>query len=207
MSDNPYADLDSEALYAACAGDDPTARAEAYRALWPYLVRVAFRIVSDQPDAEAVAQDCAQRALVRIHQRHEECRNPGAFRTWSRRIVSHLAIDVLRARKRLLPLDTGSERDGHATQYEDPHPTPAEAVHEALGQRDLRHLLDMAPISERSQRVVVGRYLDDVPDEELAAAESDLAAQPVRPSHIQVTRSKNMAKLREWQPLRHYLSG
>jgi hypothetical protein len=44
--------------------------------------------------------------------------------------------------------------------------------------------------------VVVGRYFDEQPDEALARTESDLAGQTVLPSHIQVTRAKNLAKLR-----------
>jgi hypothetical protein len=69
---------------------------------------------------------------------------------------------------------------------------------------ELQNLLNQSPISERSRRVVLGRYVADEPDEALAEAEAKLSGQTVLPSHIQVTRSKNLSKLRDWAPLRTY---
>lgn len=190
--------LDSADLYAACRQGEHTA----YTQLWQYLRRVALKVVHDQPDAEALAQDCAQRALIRIHQRLEECREPRAFRAWSRRIAGNLAIDELRRRKRLLPLD--DEREPHSAARHRGRPGPETAVATDLRLDNLRELLEHAPISDRSRRVVIGRYLDDTPDESLAATESRLAQSEVQPSHIQVTRAKNMAKLRRWDLLQEF---
>jgi hypothetical protein len=96
----------------------------------------------------------------------------------------------------------------------------AVALHAACGSRNpdeqtavlanltadaLRQLLQQAPISDRSQRVVIGRYLDDTPDDLLAQAETALSQHLLLPSHIQVTRSKNMAKLRRWPLLTQFL--
>jgi len=53
--------------------------------------------------------------------------------------------------------------------------------------------------------VVIGRYLDDSDDETLARAESELAGSDVLPSHVQVTRAKNIAKLRQWPLLTQFL--
>ena len=69
---------------------------------------------------------------------------------------------------------------------------------------ELYQLISQAPISERSYRVVIGRYRDDLPDEQLAQDESVRSGRTVLPSHIQVTRAKNMAKLRAYKPLRVY---
>jgi hypothetical protein len=66
-------------------------------------------------------------------------------------------------------------------------------------------MLQQAPISDRSRRVVIGRYLDDLPDDQLAATESDLSATDVQPSNIQVTRSKNISKLRDFEPFIAFL--
>ena len=66
----------------------------------------------------------------------------------------------------------------------------------------LRQILQQSPMSERSQRVVIGRYLDELPDDQLAQTESKLTNSNVAPSHIQVTRAKNIAKLRKWDYLR-----
>ena len=199
---NQSASFDSLELYASCRSRNANVQATAYETLWTYLYRVALQIVYDQPGAGAMAQDCAQIALVRIHQRLAECREPAAFRTWTRRIVSHIAIDELRHRKRLLPA-FGNESDMLVidTPLKEYHPSPDTVVMKNMGLEELRSLIKQAPISDRSRRVALGRYLDDIPDETLAQVESDMSGQPVRPSHIQVTRSKNMVKLRNWEPL------
>lgn len=176
-------------LYEACRRADPAG----YEQLWPYLYRVALQLTHDP----ALAQDCAQMALIRIYEQIADCREPAAFYVWSRRIVSHLTIDQLRRDKRLVPLD-------EAEMTPAPFGTEAAALNE-LTQASLRQLLDQAPISDRSRRVVVGRFLEDLPDEPLADRESLLAQQPILPSHIQVTRAKNIAKLRDYAPLRRFL--
>lgn len=201
MSDQPSPSSfdDSAELYAACQDG----RRDAYEALWRYLLRVALKVVHDQPDAEALAQDCAQRALIRIHQRLDECREPAAFRSWSRRITGNLAIDELRRRKRLLPLESYTEPP--PTAWKQTPVGPESAVSTDMRLKRLRELLNLAPISDRSRRVVIGRYLDDLPDEILAQQENDLdGGNAVQPSHIQVTRSKNMAKLRDWELLQSF---
>lgn len=192
---------ESADLYAACQSDDVAVQTEAYNSLWTYLYRVALHIVRDQPDPDALAQSCAQNALLKIHRRLDDCREPAAFRSWSRRIVSNIAIDLLRKRKRLVPLEAASPDEDAVSN---PPPQPDTVVLEEMELDDVRRLLEKAPISERSFRVVVGRYLDNAPEEELAETESDLAGREVLPSHIQVTRSKNIAKLRDWELLREY---
>lgn len=196
--------FDSAELYDACRNGAPDVQADAYRALWRYLYRVALHVVRDQPDPESLAQSCAQDALIRIHRRLDECRSPAAFRSWARRIVSNGAIDTLRRRKRLLPLDAAPATENDPVS--EPPPQPEAAVLSEMQLGDLRALLEKAPISARSFRVVVGRYLDDVPEETLAATESEIAGRDVQPSHIQVTRSKNIAKLRDWNLLQEYFS-
>lgn len=191
----------SESLYAACQSDDTTLQAQAYTSLWNYLYRAVYHIVRNQPEPEAMAQDLTQIALERIHQRLGECREPAAFRSWSRRIVSNLALDELRRRKRLIVDET-------PTDYAPPEAltaaSPEKTVTASTGMEDLITLLEQAPISDRSRRVVSGRYITDLPDEELAEKESELAAKEVLPSHIQVTRAKNIAKLRNWTPIQEF---
>jgi RNA polymerase sigma factor (sigma-70 family) len=199
---------DSAALHAACQSPDREVQAAAYQALWRYLYRVARSVVSDQPDAEALAQDCAQAALVRIHARIGECRAPEAFRVWARRIASRLALDALRARRRLVyPAEADEiETDPPGAVDVAAGASAAEAALESVASGELRALLAQAPISSRSRRVVAGRYLDDQPDEHLAQIESTLTGESVQPSHVQVTRAKDIARLRNWSPLRAFLS-
>ncbi|MCI0397403.1 MAG: RNA polymerase sigma factor [Chloroflexi bacterium] len=193
---------DSAELYLACQSSDAQRQAAAYQVLWRYLFRVALHVVRDQPEAEALAQDCAQNALIRIHQRLAECREPAAFRAWARRITSHIAIDELRARKRLLPLPD-DETTGQPEQFAGANPPAAEM--EVAGFRRLYEVINQAPISGRSRRVILGRYLEEAPDEQLARRESEIAGLAVLPSHIQVTRAKNIAKLRAYEPIRSFL--
>lgn len=189
---------DSAELFAACGSVETAVQAAAYRELWQYLYRVALHVANNQPDQEALAQDCAQRALIRIHQKRETCEEPQAFRSWCRRIVSNLVIDELRRRQRLQPLESTADETLTASVNQ---PSLEGQITAVLTLADLRTLLQQAPISDRSRRVVIGRYLDDEPDEVLAAVESDLDDQEVQPSHIQVTRSKNIAKLKKWDAL------
>jgi RNA polymerase sigma factor (sigma-70 family) len=196
---------DSTQLYHDCRSENPAIRNQAYQTLWDYLYRVAIKIVYDQPDAAAFAQDCAQIALVRVHERIDECQGPASFRAWARQITSHLAIDALRRQNRLNPLNDNHDDELSSTPIlADEGPGPELIVVKELQLDELQSLLNQAPISDRSRRVVLGRYVADAPDEELAEAESQLAGQIVLPSHIQVTRSKNLNKLRDWQPLRTY---
>ncbi len=203
-----YGPFDSAELYAAFHSTAPGVQATAYETLWAYLYRVVFHVVYDQPDADALAQDCAQIALVRVHERLAECREPAAFQAWARRIASHVAIDELRRRRRLSRLLDPDEAGDVVTSLPDQsQPSPDVEVLENIRVEELRRLISLAPISDRSRRVVLGCYLDNIRDEKLAQIESERASQTVRPSHIQVTRSKNIAKLRDWEPLQSFLEG
>lgn len=192
---------DSETLFTACGSSDTAVQAAAYQSLWTYLYRVAGHVADRQPDRDALAQDCAQQALIRIHQQRHTCAEPKAFRSWARRIVTNLVIDELRRRQRLQPISETAETYLQAAG----DVSLEEVTLDDLTENTLRQMLNAAPISGRSRRVVIGRYLDNQPDEALAAAESELAQKEIRPSHIQVTRAKNIAKLRRWEALRQLL--
>jgi RNA polymerase sigma factor (sigma-70 family) len=200
MKPPPIIYTDSTTWFAACQDPDPQAQASAYEALFIYLSRAARHIVRDQPGAEALAQDCAQIALIRIHERLDECREPAAFRTWARQIVSHLAIDSLRRRSKLT-FAAEDELEFVLHEGADDDASLEEEIATADNESALYVTIHNAPISDRSRRVVIGRYLQELPDEPLAERESKLAGKTVLPSHIQVTRAKNMAKLRTWEPL------
>lgn len=197
--------LDSTTLYERCQPHSAH-QAEAYTDLFEYLFRISYGIVYRQPDGEALAQDCAQDALVKIHQGLDTLEEPRAFLSWSRRIVHNRTIDALRKRKRLQPLIP-------EMSYDDSPELPPEflkmaaegEVVDQLTEEALRLLLEHAPISDRSRRVVIGRFLDDVDDETLSQHEAALSGNDILPSHIQVTRSKNIYKLKSWPQLRHFL--
>lgn len=180
-------ELSAEALYAACLREGSDAQADAFGALWTHLYRVAYAMVGQRSGGETMAADCAQSALVKLHRSLDQCREPAAFRSWAAQIARRSVLDALRreAAARLAPLP----EDDSAGAAEPPEPPS-----------DLRELLLTAvrsgPLSERSRRVILGRFFADRPDEDLAAEESRLSGDSVLPSHIQVTRAKNIAKLR-----------
>ena len=182
---------DSQTLFAACADEGSDAQIDAFESLWGDLYRIAYAMLYDRPGGDALAADCAQAALIKVHRNLAQCRNPAAFREWAAQVVRRVVIDELRrpehARRAALPEDD----DHHPALATPPAPPASE---------DLRALLlaaiEQGPLSDRSRRVVLGRYFDEQPDEVLARAESALSGQEVLPSHIQVTRAKNLSKLR-----------
>jgi RNA polymerase sigma factor (sigma-70 family) len=181
---------ENERLFADCANEGSPAQAAAFAELWPVLYRIAYAMLARQTDADALAADCTQAALIKIYRNLARCESPARFRAWCGQIVRRTVIDELRrpalARRAALPADEA----GAPT-------TPPIELNESA---DLRSMLvaaiAAAPLSERSRRVVLGRFFEEQVDEALAQAESALSDQPVLPSHVQVTRAKNLAKLR-----------
>ena len=183
--------IDSQTLFAACADDGSDAQIDAFESLWGDLYRIAYAMLHDRPGGDALAADCAQAALIKVHRNLAQCRNPAAFREWAAQVVRRVVIDELRrpehARRAALPDD-----DDHSPALATPPAAPSsEDLHTLL-----LAAIEHGPLSERSRRVVLGRYFDEQPDEALARAESALSGQEVLPSHIQVTRAKNLSKLR-----------
>lgn len=188
MVDTAMDEVSGEQLYAACLREGSDAQADAFRQLWRHLYRVTYAMVGRRADGEALASDCAQAALVKVHRHLDHCREPAAFRGWAAQIARRAVLDALRreAAARLVPLPEGD----HALAV-----PPPEAP---TGLRDvLLAAVRTGPLSERSRRVILGRFFEDRPDEALAAAEARLSGEAVLPSHIQVTRAKNLAKLRQ----------
>jgi len=182
---------DSQTLYHACADDGSDAQIDAYEALWADLYRIALPMLRDRPGGDALAADCAQAALIKVHRNLAQCRAPAAFREWAAQVVRRVVLDELRrpehARRVALPDD-----DDHSAALAAPPAPPPGADLRAT----LLAAIEHGPLSDRSRRVVLGRYFQEQPDEALARAESELSGQAVLPSHIQVTRAKNLAKLR-----------
>jgi RNA polymerase sigma factor (sigma-70 family) len=183
--------IDSQTLFTACGDDGSDAQIDAFESLWGDLYRIAYAMLHDRPGGDALAADCAQAALIKVHRNLAQCRNPAAFREWAAQVVRRVVIDELRrpehARRAALPDD-----DDHSPALATPPAAPSSEDLHTLLLAAIKH----GPLSERSRRVVLGRYFDEQPDEALARAESALSGQEVLPSHIQVTRAKNLSKLR-----------
>ena len=182
--------FENEALYAACLQHGSDIQLEAYRQLSLHVYRIAYSMLYNQPAGTELAADCMQAALLKIHQHIEQCREPAAFRAWAGQITRRVALDILRPismqRTEYLTEDTYLPASAHIAP-------PAEPDELAIL---LRKALASASLSERSRRVVIGRFFEERNDNDLAQAESSLAGQAILPCHIQVTRAKNLAKLR-----------
>lgn len=182
---------DDQSLYHACQQTGSNAQTDAFEILWSHLYRIAFKMLHDRPGGDALAADCAQTALIKIHHNLSQCRNPMAFRSWAAQILRRVVIDELRRpeHRHRAPLPENDEH-GPSTLNDDLLDTS----------NDLRtmllHAIEHGPLSDRSRRVIRGRYFEEQPDEALASAESQRVGQQVLPSHIQVTRAKNLASLR-----------
>ncbi|HEX6288856.1 MAG TPA: sigma factor [Herpetosiphonaceae bacterium] len=183
--------VDDRTLYVACQQDGTDAQADAFEQLWAYLYRIAYAMLRTQRDPASLASDCTQKALIKIHRSLEQCRNPVVFREWTAQIVRRVVLDELR-RPEYRRYPAISIDDEHA-----PWLATSQQLADTTDVRALLHdVIFHGPLSERSRRVVIGRYFAEQTDEVLARAETERAGQEIRPSHIQVTRAKNLAALR-----------
>jgi RNA polymerase sigma factor (sigma-70 family) len=182
--------MGSAELYAACRRQGSAAQLDAFEQLAAHLYRVAHAMLRDRNDGQDLAADCVQLALIKVHQHLDQCREPEAFQGWAARILRRTVLDALRhaavTRSEALPEDGALPQSAIIAPPADP---------DELAEL-LRSAIASAPLSDRSRRVVVGRFFEDRDDHDLARAESEYASQVVLPSHVQVTRAKNLAKLR-----------
>ncbi|MCB9431270.1 MAG: RNA polymerase sigma factor [Ardenticatenaceae bacterium] len=181
-------EYESSELYAGCLSEETAVCNEAYRVLWHILYRVAFAMMHGN---EMVAEGYAQKSIERVFSKIDSCESPDKFVAWAQRLTRNLILDELRREKRLVEWEDG---------YDPPEPNGSleMQVLSAISVEEWRNLLLQAPLSDRSQRVVIGRFLDDEEDEQLSQIESDLSQTEVRPNHIQATRSKNLSKLKAY---------
>jgi len=91
MSDDPIQDL---AL--AFRGGDSEAFVQLVEDLQDRFFRLAYRITHDHDAALDVAQD----AFVKIHDRIDRWDGQSRFTSWAYRVVTNMAIDLLRKQKR-----------------------------------------------------------------------------------------------------------
>jgi RNA polymerase sigma factor (sigma-70 family) len=182
--------VDSVELYSAIQSPNTEAQRTAFEVLSVQLLRIARSMLREQPDGDDLAEDCVQMALIKIRHNLAQCRNPAAFREWAAQVLRRIVIDELRR----------PEYRRRASLPDDDHPDWQAAPQQSLSTDDLHTLLldviEHGPLSDRSRRVVIGRYFEEQPDEALARVESERSGQTVLPSHIQVTRAKNLAALR-----------
>src|SRR5437773_10659360 len=124
----------------------PAAFERLFRAEYARVVRVAFRVVADQDEAEDVAQE----VFLAFYRAHPA--NADYAAAWLHAAAAHSALNALRARGR-----RGRREAAQAISSETPAgDDPAEAVTAAETQDEVRAVLARLP--ERSAALLALRY-------------------------------------------------
>ena len=138
-------------------------RTESYEMLWRYLYKVTYNLctrrLADLPAERqlALAEECAQEALVQVWRKLDTYRGEGAFLAWVTRIAVNKLRDRLRHER---PWQTKTEIT------ENLHPTVSNVMPDVGAL--LRQGMQKLTPSERS--VLTGRLFHERSSEEIAAA-------------------------------------
>ena len=155
-------------LIRRCQTESGPAREAAFAELFEdYKDRVfnlAGRLIGNPADAEDVSQE----AFVTVFRKIHEFRFSSRFYTWLYRIVFNLCVDHRRrGNASLVPGSTSTVGDAALAGLRDPDPEPAERVAEGESrQREVERALRR--LSEPLRAVVVLRYMEDLPYDEIA---------------------------------------
>jgi RNA polymerase sigma-70 factor (ECF subfamily) len=151
-----------------CQSESGTAREAAFRELFEtYRDRVfnlAARLLGNPADAEDVSQE----AFVTVFRKIHEFRFSSRFYTWLYRVVFNLCVDHRRkATAYVLPTAARNEGESLLSLVPDPGPGPSEQLAEG---EDRKRKVERAlrKLSEPLRAVVVLRYIEDMPYEEIA---------------------------------------
>lgn len=171
---------DLESYLFRIAGRDQAAHGLLYRATSAKLFAVTLRVLKDSAEAEDALHD----TYVKIWRFAEKYRSSGhSPMTWLITIARNTAIDRLRARRDMAPMEDQIDL------VPDHGPTPEHAAI-ASGERARLHAcLDELPLDRR--RAVTGAYLDGLTYADLAAQ----AAVPINTMRTWLRRS--LQRLRE----------
>jgi len=141
---------DGDLVVRARRGSAP-AREALFRRHWQPAWRRAFAITGRR----ALADDVAQDALVRAFDRLDDLQDPQRFAAWLGRIVTHRALDALRAESRLTELGSAEA-------------LAVEWVDRAGADGDLQSAV--AALDPDRRAAIVMRYWLDLAPAEIAAA-------------------------------------
>jgi RNA polymerase sigma-70 factor (ECF subfamily) len=145
------------ALIGAAQRGDKAAFGRLVRKYHRLVVGVAYHLTGDAATAEDVAQETFLRAWQ--HLPRFEPRRAVSFRAWLCRIARNRALDVIRRRREVEPLDP---------RRADPGPTPAAQASRAEVAAAVRAAIGRLP--EASRETVVLRELEGLSYAEIAAA-------------------------------------
>ena len=92
-------------------------------ALLPALTRIALGILRNGADA----QDAVQQSLLKAWEKRDQARED-SFRGWLTRIVINQCRDMLRGKKKWVPMETLPDRPVEERDYDPPDPVLAGAL-------------------------------------------------------------------------------
>lgn len=177
-SDDPF----ESAAIAAVRGGDSGAYEYLVAKYGRRVLAIAVGLVRDLAEAE----DLAQEAFVRAYQRIGRFRQGEPFGPWIYRIVSNLALDWLKSRKRQPPAEGVSE---HLGSGDDPG--------RELSRRELASRIDRAMESLPPMQQLVARlYLVEQFEHAEIARMTGLGESTVR-SHLSLARARLQEALRD----------
>lgn len=151
------ADEDAALLERFAAGDQSAAR-ELTDQLLPGALRQAWRMLSDQTEAEDVAQE----AMMRLWRQADKWRAGEArISTWLYRVVHNLCIDRLRKRRPQVAIDD-------APEPVDPDPSVLERMAETEQAKAVATAI--AKLPGRQRQALVLRHFEGYSNPEIGAA-------------------------------------
>lgn len=157
--------LPDEDLVTGAAGGAADARGELFRRHWRAVWRRAYLVTGRPEAADDVTQDAFERAFRSL----AGFDHGASFAGWIQRIAVNRAIDLLRAERRLAPLDAVAEQGAWDA--------------EPGGDRDLQAAV--ARLAPERRAVVILRFWADLSGPEIA----DLLELPVGTVHSRLSRA------------------
>lgn len=181
-------------LYTAFGQDGSEHQRQAFEILYQELYALSWFMLqtTSAPEPQALAQDCTQEALVKIWKYLDTCEQPDSLRHWAKTIVRNQTLNEI-ARLKRKPQDS-IDRVVDQPML-DESAIPSTVFEQQEKQLAILDLLATAPISDRSRYVILAKYLLQISDEEISQALSQREGEPIKPSHVQVTRAKNIKKI------------
>jgi RNA polymerase sigma-70 factor (ECF subfamily) len=152
---------DYELIRAAQRGEEP-AFAELVRRHEERAVRVALALISNREDA----RDLAQEAFLRVFRNLERFDFQHEFTTWLYRIVTNLAIDLLRKRRPAMSTSAEEEEEADLDLADPDGPAPSHSMEQMETAERVRACIDRLAPHFRS--VMILRELEGLPCTEIA---------------------------------------
>jgi len=111
------------------------------------LVGYFRRMVRDQ----ALAEDLAQEAFLRVYKARERYQPEARFTTWLYRIATNLALNAIRDRKEEVPESGSEEPEGGSVieRFVDPQPTAEQQLLKGERERLIRRAVESLPENQR----------------------------------------------------------